>query len=196
MTNLVCWKPDITLPTKVHIVKVMVFPAVLYGCENWTFKKAECQRIDALDLWCWRKLLKVPCTARRSNQSILNEIKPEYSLEELMLKLKLKYFGHLMWTDDSLESLWCWERLRTEGEEHQRMRGLDGIIDAMNMNLGKFQEMVRNREAGRATVHGVAKRLTWLGDWKTTTVLTLTYTHTYTKNFKTGDTDSYSQSKA
>ena len=136
---------DITLTTKVLcIVKAMVFPVVTYGCKNWTIKKAERQRIDAFELWCWRGHLKVPCTTRKSNQSILREINPEYSLEGLKLKLQLQYFSHLMWTDDSLEKslmLWKIEGRRRRG--HQRMRWLDSITDAMNMNLGKFWEMVR-----------------------------------------------------
>ena len=136
---------DITLTTKVLcIVKAMVFPVVTYGCKNWTIKKAERQRIDAFELWCWRGHLKVPCTTRKPNQSILREINPEYSLEGLKLKLKLQYFSHLMWTDDSLEKslmLWKIEGRRRRG--HQRMRWLDSITDAMNMNLGKFWEMVR-----------------------------------------------------
>ena len=150
MTNLasVLKSTDITLPTKVHIVKDMVFPVVMYGCESWTIKQVEHQRIDAFELWCWRRLLRVPWTARRSDQSILREINPEYSLEGLMLKLELQYFGHLMWTADSLEKslkLGKIEGRRRRG--HQRVRRLDGIIDAMDLNLGKFREMVRDREA-------------------------------------------------
>ena len=150
MTNLasVLKSTDITLPTKVHIVKDMVFPVVMYGCESWTIKQVEHQRIDASELWRWRRLLRVPWTARRSDQSILREINPEYSLEGLMLKLELQYFGHLMWTADSLEKslkLGKIEGRRRRG--HQRVRRLDGIIDAMDLNLGKFREMVRDREA-------------------------------------------------
>ena len=150
MTNLasVLKSTDITLPTKVHIVKDMVFPVVMYGCESWTIKQVEHQRIDAFELWRWRRLLRVPWTARRSDQSILREINPEYSLEGLMLKLELQYFGHLMWTADSLEKslkLGKIEGRRRRG--HQRVRRLDGIIDAMDLNLGKFREMVRDREA-------------------------------------------------
>ena len=150
MTNLgsVLKNRDITLPTKVRIVKAMVFPVVMYGCESWTIKKAGCQRIDVFKLWCWRRLLRVPWTARRSNQSILGEINPEYSLEGLMLKLKLQYCGHLMQTDDSLEKslmLGKIEGRRKRG--HQRMRWLDSITDATNMNLGKLQDKVRDREA-------------------------------------------------
>ena len=154
---------------KVHIVKAMVFPVVMYGCESWTLKKAECQRIDAFELWCWRRLLTVPWTARRSSQSILKEISPKYSLEELMLKLKLQYFGHLMWRTDSLEKtliLGKTESRRRRG--WQRMRWLDGITDAVNLNLGKFQEMVRDKEAWHAAIHGIAKSQTRLGNWTTT----------------------------
>ena len=163
MTNLdsVLKSTDITLPTKVHIVKDMVFPVVMYGCESWTIKQVEHQRIDAFELWCWRRLLRVPRTARRSDQSILREINPEYSLEGLMLKLELQYFGHLMWTADSLEKslkLGKIEGRRRRG--HQRVRRRDGIIGAMDLNLGKLQEMVRDREAWRAADHGVAKTRT------------------------------------
>ena len=158
---------DITLLTKVHIVKAVVCPVVTYGCESWTIKKAEHQRIDAFGLWCWRRLLKVPWMARRSNQSILREINPEYSLERLMMKLKLQYFGHLMEQTTHWKSPWCWEGLRAEGEEGAR--GWDGwlagITDAMNMNLGKLQEVLRDREAWPAAVHGVAKSQTRLGNW-------------------------------
>ena len=139
---------DVILPTKVCVVRAMVFPVVTYDCESWTIKKAERQRIDAFKLWCWRRLLRVPWTARRSNQSILGEINPEYSLEGLMLKLKLQYCGHLMQTDDSLEKslmLGKIEGRRKRG--HQRMRWLDSITDATNMNLGKLQDKVRDREA-------------------------------------------------
>ena len=151
----------VTLPTKVCIVKAMVFPVVMYSCENWTIKKAECQRIDAFELWCWRRLLRAPWMARRSNQSVLREINSEYSLEELMLKLKLQYFGHLLQTADSLEKslmLGKIEGKRRRG--HQRMRWLDDITDAMDMNLGKLWEMVRNREAWWAAVHRVTKSWT------------------------------------
>ena len=149
---------DITLPTKVHIVKAMVFSLVMYGCENWTIKKAECQRIDAFELWCWRRLLRVPWTARRSNQSILKGISPEYSLERLILKLKLQYFGYLMRRSDSLEKTLMLEM--TEGRKirgRQRMRWLDGITDSMNMNLSKLWEIVKNRGAWRAAVHGITE---------------------------------------
>ena len=167
MTNLdsVLKKRDITLPTKVHIIKAMVFPVVTHVCENWTVKKAERQRIDEFKLWCWRRLLRVPWTRMRSNQSILREINPEYSLEGLMLELKLQYSGHLMQTADSLEKslmLGKVEGRRRRGR--QRMRWLDGINDAMDMNLGKLREMVRDRETWHAAVHGVRKSQTRLGN--------------------------------
>ena len=155
------WKSrNITLPTKVCIVRAVVFPVVTYGCESYTVKKAECQRIDVFELWCWRRLLEVPCTVRRSNQSILREINPEHSLEGLMLKLKLQYFGHLKYTDDSLEKslmLGKIEGRRRRG--HQWMRWLDDI-DAMNTILGKLWEMVMDRKAWQAAVHGMAKSWT------------------------------------
>ena len=172
MTNLdwIFTCKDITLPTKVHLVKAMLFPVVMYRCENWTIKKAECRRIDTFKLWCWKRLLRVLWTSRRSNQSILKEITPEYWLEWLILKRKLYYFGHLMWRTNSLEKTLMLRKIEGKSRRgRQRIRSLDSITDLMDMNLNELQKTVKDREAWRTAIHEVTDSWTLLSEGTTTT---------------------------
>ena len=175
MTNLdgILKSRHITLPTNVLIVRPMIFPVVMYGCESWTIKKAECWRIDTFELWCCRRLLRVPWTTRRSNQSILKEISPKYSLKGLMLKLEFQYLDPLMWRTDSLGKTLMLGKTEGRRRGWQKTRWLDGITDSMHMHLSKLQETVKDREPWHAEAHGVAKCWTWLSDWMTAANITL-----------------------